>query len=424
MSHLKAVCAAALLCSLTIQAVAQDDTNPTESVVTMDEAIERAVRAAPTLELHQERVAARRSTVIQAGFRPNPILNLDSSDITSAVPFSGLGQTELTLSMSQQIERGGKREARVEQAEAGLRLSQISNQVARSEVELQARLAYLDVSAAHLRLTNARNRSEVLKAFANVVEQQSRTAAASRATVGLVSAKYQEAQADVEQAQITIIRTSQFLTALWGADDGRVEVDLQALLAADSPYDYPATLVTDQSLDVREGRAEKARARAGLRLERARAKQDPSVRLGLRRIGGSGDMAAVASVSIPLAFFDTNKGNIQRAAAEERAAEWAIRDTQLHLKRRYANAFSEMDAAYRDIVNLREVIMPIAKTALHEAQKGYEQGGFSYLEVLGAQQALQDFEERELSSLVRYHQSEAILIRLMAADDAPSMGEE
>lgn len=59
--------------------------------------------------------------------------------------------------------------------------------------------------------------------------------------------------------------------------------------------------------------AERDAASARVDLAKARAVQDPTLRAGIRRFSDGNDVAVVFGVSIPLAFHDTNRGNIARA---------------------------------------------------------------------------------------------------------------
>ncbi|MCH3756156.1 TolC family protein, partial [Campylobacter coli] len=66
--------------------------------------------------------------------------------------------------------------------------------------------------------------------------------------------------------------------------------------------------------------ARRRRAAAGLTLQQAGARTDPTWTAGPRYIG-TGDVAVVAGVSLPLANRGLNRANIARAEAEARQVE-------------------------------------------------------------------------------------------------------
>jgi len=61
---------------------------------------------------------AARALVDQARLRPNPEIAFEAENIAGSGAFSGLQATEYTLSLSQRLELGGKRGARVRAAQA------------------------------------------------------------------------------------------------------------------------------------------------------------------------------------------------------------------------------------------------------------------------------------------------------------------
>ena len=85
--------------------------------------------------------------------------------------------------------------------------------------------------------------------------------------------------------------------------------------------------------DLLRANAAVVQASAVLRLERANAKQDPTIKLGVRQFQESDDVAAIVSVAIPVAFFNMNQGNIERATAQRQRSEWLARDTRLRFER-------------------------------------------------------------------------------------------
>ncbi len=124
------------------------------------------------------------------------------------------------------------------------------------------------------------------------------------------------------------------------------------------------------------------------------------------------DNRFVVGFSLPLPLFDRNQGNIteaehmiSKAASERREAEVVVA-TQLAQNRELTLA------AYEEVMALRKEILPLTGTTLSKTQIGYEQGKFSYLNVLDAQRTLFEARSNYLDALRRYHVAAVTIQRL------------
>src|SRR5829696_9684960 len=85
-------------------------------VLTLREALALALTENPELAPFAWQARANEARVLQAGLRHNPELNLQLEDVAGTGDFSGARQAQTTLQLSQVIELGNKRRARVELA--------------------------------------------------------------------------------------------------------------------------------------------------------------------------------------------------------------------------------------------------------------------------------------------------------------------
>ena len=86
--------------------------------VTLAEALARASSTSPIITAAEADVAAAQGRAQQAGFRPNPELDLEVENFAGTGGFSGVNDAETTLAIGQRFELGGKRTARRRAAEA------------------------------------------------------------------------------------------------------------------------------------------------------------------------------------------------------------------------------------------------------------------------------------------------------------------
>lgn len=134
-----AACALALAAATTVSPVWADPAPSFSDLLARIGQSPSALEAEASLDAAEARVR-------QAGVRPNPTLELAAESAFGTGPFSGYGNAETTLSVTQDLELWGRRGARVNtaRAEAGT-------------AELQRDLALLD-TAGRLALIYARRR--------------------------------------------------------------------------------------------------------------------------------------------------------------------------------------------------------------------------------------------------------------------------
>jgi cobalt-zinc-cadmium efflux system outer membrane protein len=204
---------------------------------------------------------------------------------------------------------------------------------------------------------------------------------------------------------------------MWGTSDEAFEIDGTPLWVM--PPEVPKQ-VRASSAEVRAREIAASRAAARLALEQANARSDVSVGVGVRRFEDGGDLAGVLSVSVPIALFDDNQGNIDRAAAESRAAELDVADAKQRHAIELVGLEEEAARSRAALDMLRGELLPRAKSALGAARHGFNAGAFGYQEIAEAQRILAELNAREITLLRQLHLAHANLDRLAGRTGEPS----
>ena len=115
-----------------------------QETLTIDEAIQRAVRSHPLLSAQSQRVAAARGLVQQAGLRPNPRVYFQSENwsLSGADPVSTSANADQFAYFTQPIELGGKRQRRIELSQVNLRITSLEEELAARQIASRVSLAY------------------------------------------------------------------------------------------------------------------------------------------------------------------------------------------------------------------------------------------------------------------------------------------
>lgn len=417
------VIAAALVCAAGIASpslAAEKQPTPAGSAITIDDAVERALNAAPALKARETLVEAAVASARQAGALPNPTLDLELENAPGSGRFADFEQNELTLGLRQRIELGGKRTSRRAMAEAGREGAVLDQVRARLNVVFEAKSAYFEACAATLALEAADAR---LAAAKDVEAMAVRRVRAARDPVtARLRAEIQTAEAGTarEQALHDLHNAKRTLAVLWGDTSEDFAIDTKVLTEAPAER---KNVNAASAPDVAAREIAARRAAAAVELERANGSTDVTLGAGVRRFEEGGDLAGVFSISVPLAIFDGNEGNIARAAAEARAAELDVADA----RRRHEISlvkFEENAARSRaELETIRKDLLPRARQALAAARHGYDAGAFAYHEVAEARRIFDDAVAREIAALRELHIAHAALDRL-SGTNAPAKSED
>ena len=392
---------------------------PAAAALTIDEAVARALESAPLIRAREEGLRAADGAYRQAGARPNPELLLEAENFGGSGAFDGVGAGEFTYSLAQQIERGGKRRARRAFAGAERDIAGLNVERTRLDIVLAAQAAFIDAVAAETAVELARARAASAGEISRDVGRRVDAARDPKGASDSAAAAAAAARSDLARATRERDLARQQLALLAGLETPAVSL-VAPWFAAPPAGVGDGRVDSDYSPDLAALKSAEERAEAAVALERAAAKQDPTVSLGVRNLRETRDTAAVLSVSMPLAFFNRNTGAIARAEAERRQAAFESEAGALALSRELVRARGVLDAAIAEAAALRRDVIPRAESALAGARAGYARGAFTYLDVFNARDALFDFRAREVEALRRAHLAKAEFERLTARLSEPN----
>lgn len=392
-----------------------------EETVSRSEAIARAIAAAPGLEAGRAEVSARQALIKQAGVKPNPFIDAELENFTGTGPYTGLGRSQLTVSYNQKIERGSKRERRVDIARTDKKLAELIWRKERLDISQLAEKAYVSVLAAKAKLDVAREQQAIA---AGVVETYAKRAERGRnSALALQNARLQLSNAKQKAATATLDleRAVTRLTSLWNMPASNVSVDgaeLSTVQVLPASMDVNLAATPDMEIwSIRENRAASV-----VKAEKSKTVQDITFRVGVRYVEDTGDAAAMAGFSLPLAFHDTNAGNISRAKSRLQRSGFETQEALRQLKRNILLQEQKRAAAHAQIGRIKGNILPEAERTVAAALERLEQGAASYLDVYAAQTLKADFQNQLIAEYEAFHMAQVELNRLTAKYDTDGTG--
>ncbi|MBP2160466.1 MULTISPECIES: TolC family protein [Asticcacaulis] len=367
--------------------------------LTLSAAMSRAANADPAARATQQRLVAADANIRQAGFRPNPSIGLEAENILGSAPYNGLSQAETTLSYQQPLERKSKREARVGVASAGRDLVVAQGRARAWAIMNDAQDLWIEAAAADAEVTVARERLALAQTSQSEITRRVDAARDPLFAGSLANADVASAQIALDQAIANAAQVKLQLATLWG---GAPDFDILPAWFEDlSAIKIDNALVDTPDLEVL--RAEQRVASAQIRVETTRRTQDPTLSAGVRHYQGDGAFAFVVGGSIPIGRFDNNQGNIDRSRADAEAAATDIEVAERIRIREISASTIKLSNYAREVRRIDEEVIPIAERAVTQVREGFGRGGFTYRDVIGAQETLVAAKARRVEVLKQFH---------------------
>lgn len=389
--------------------------------ITLDEVIARALKASTTLQAQEERIGGADAGIRQSRTMPNPELQAELENFAGSGPYKSLNDSEITVSVSQTIERSSKRDGRAAVAMSERDIAIIERDNSRLEVVTQARRLFFEACAAYAILGIRRDQLQSAK---QIEEMALRRVLSARdpETVKLRAEMLRvEAEGAIERATIELDSAKKSLASLMGDPAAVINIETGAFYSVPEEFERHAV---ELSPEVRVKDAAARRAASKVELQNANAGSDVSVGLGVRRFESGNDIAGIVSLSVPLAVFDTNQGNIDQAAAEHRAATLDAVEARRSAEREALSLQTAVKNLRAEALAIRALLLPRAEEAVRVARRGYDAGAFSYLELSESQRALLELRVREVEVLRELHISVAALDRLSSRDISINQGQQ
>ena len=397
-------------CLLTLLSVCGFAQRP--AILTPEDAVRRALSAHPSIEAGQSRVQAAQGLSVQASLRPNPRLFLQSENtrIPGSTPFRFSRETDNFAYASQVIERGDKRERRIDLAQQVTLRRTLELDLQRADITRRVLTAYWStLGAEHLRDVLRIN----LTNFEQTVQyHRDRVREGAIAEVDLirvelekeqVAVAYQNAEQDARRFRLQLFREM--------GEPQASDAALTATLNDVKPFVGPSMEeALAQRADLRVSRQVIAQAKSAIALERANAAPDPEVLLGYKQSMGFNTL--IAGVQVPMPFRNRNQGSIAGAIADERAARYEAETAILTARNEILTAETEFNQKLQLLTGNLPRIRAQAEDTVRIARAVYREGAGDLLRLLDAERAGLQAELLFIRTLIEYRLA---LVQLQSA---------
>jgi cobalt-zinc-cadmium efflux system outer membrane protein len=365
------------------------------SALRIETAVARAVSNDPVLVGYARAAAAADALVVQSKARPNPALTVEVEDFAGSGAYGGFDEAQSTISLSQTVELGGKRNRRIEEASAAVDVAESEYFARLTERTAEARLAFIAVVAHQDAVTLTTKAEEWAQDLVADAKRRRTAGSASGAEVAKAEIALSDARMARARAERALTTARRRLTARWGKevpDFERAEGALGELVAVPSAERLDTRLGANP--EVARWNAEVRRRDARAARETSEAIPDVTVGVGYRRLSGPDEDAVVAGISIPLPVFDRRRGARDSAEMEAEQARQLLRAAELERRVEIDATLAFREGAREELETMTRDVLPQASATFESVRRGYREGRFPYLDVLDARRTLLDAELR------------------------------
>jgi outer membrane protein, heavy metal efflux system len=379
--------------------------------VTLREVFDSIRSSSPLLGAAKARVRAAQGGASAARTWSNPVVSLESQQMTeqSMGPVQRETMTTAMLPLEPLYQRG----PRIRRAQALLRASQADVLTQRQRLALDAAEAFYDAALAQVNVAATRSLAQW---FDTVVTYNS-----ARVREGVA------AEADLIRSELERDLVLNEL-AMAESDVARAQADLQAFVSGSSnaavlavqmdslPLDPATTAKADRLArpEVEAARERLVASEAATASERRMVLRELGAMVGTKNSGGSSSL--VAGFTLPFPLLDQNRGSIMTARAERDAAQFELEqekrnaDADLFSAERAARILSRRVAAFG---SGRVGYLARAEDARRIALGAYREGGTSLLQVIDAARAWREARSSYFETLFAQHRA---VLRLLVAE--------
>lgn len=394
------VCSA-LVAQVSTPAAAQDNG---ARALTLKTALQRALALNPRLTAAEREVGIATGRRIQAGAVPNPEASFELDDAFGSGEYRGTRSAETTLQLSQLLELGGKRQARIEAGRAELDSAHWQRQATRLEILSETATAFVTVLSAQRRVQILDAQVVALDRFKPLLQKRVDAGASSPAEISRAQVAADLVRVEKERAKTTLATAKRDLAVLMGDRVPNFPGVVGQFSNTGRPPSFQTVLTAiDDNPQLIRWTSIRAQREAELLSARLKPLPDVRVAAGWRHYNATSDNAVRLGVSIALPVWDQNQGDIL-AADEALQKTQADRDVnKAALIAVAGRSYDAINGALAEISLLRGSIIPNARKAAEGIEDAYAQGRFSLLDVLDAQTAVAQAALREQEALQSFH---------------------
>lgn len=383
---------------------------PSSYALTLEQAWHQVEHRNPRIDAARAGVGMARGQQTQAGLIPNPTFTAVQGSVPGLGKYSNNINASSTYVISQLIETGSKRYNRSVVADAQYQASHAAYQANSAELFSQTVQIFLEVAEAGAKLRLSKRGVSLNNQTISTINQRLNAGRASALDLDAAQIALSDQKLMRASIESDLVSARFALAALWNGTDNEIKTIVIPPLKNMRlhPISYYLQKING-NWDLKTVRQAQHVARAEINLAESKRYPDVTVGVGMEHFYQNSEPkshnAAIVELAVPIPIFDRNQGNIAVASENYRKSLDNARYQELSLQTNIVKAYQVAAQARLQLNTLKNSILPQSVSTLKLARYGYEQGRFSYLDLLVAQQKYLDAQMREVSAKFQYYRA-------------------
>lgn len=379
-----------------------------EAPLTFDQVLRHTLPGHPTERAQEASLRATEALVQQAGVKPNPTLQLQ----TQTDGFERMSQ--IGMSISQRLELGGKRSARVGAAETNHSENQLQAEIRLAQFRYELRRNFLKLLLAQKKMELSLHSLKLTQHHIKIAKARFEAGDLSGAELATLKVEGERklAQTEIVRAEVNRAKADlgKFLT-----DPEILNAGLRGDLGLEESLPPLDALSSETYLALRLAQAKVKSREAQVFLERSLGVSDITLQAGafVQRtvfpgssytpsgiIGGLDDTGPLLQfqIQIPIPINDDNSGRIAAAKARREQAELELQALEMEVAANLKGLYQTLEGQLNARKLLEEQAAPAALESLQAVEKAYKLGFRSQLDLLLAKQTYLETREEILDA--------------------------
>ncbi len=387
-----------------IQPVTASSPTGVSSILTLEDAFRISESTSPELQAARGVGRWTESRMDAARIYPNPELGIRFEDLNSKLREKDASPGNITVELTQAIELGGKRSARIGLAAADSKTKNLESALTTSRVRFEVAEAFFAVRLAQEKIELTNERLLLAKRLSEVAADRVKAGKIAPTEETRLRSSAALAAMETEDASIRLREARLKLAVAMGVEEGTVgaaEFDLENLGQEASKEGLGTALEASDALQLLNNKV--GRALAELDLERSRSYPDLVLVLEATYQPFDERTVFAAGFNLPLPIFDRNQGGRGLAEVQTASATALLSKERQTLLREFEEAHAALVSARRKAQVLKNDILPGLEQGLSALETAYRQSRIGYLDVVESQESLFAVREKYNEALTSFH---------------------
>ena len=381
-----------------------------EIILNFNVAIDEALENNLELQGLKANIEASKAQCYQASLYPNPVFAISLDDIGNNYC---RGNNELYVGLVQPIELGGKLSART-------RIAQVDNALANTLYQTKREALYYTILKAFLKMATTQELLNLSRAQENISKEllqaiKEKTTAGKSALIeekkGMIA--HQIATLTTHKIKTLFIKAKKELIALNVSCKKDFDTVFYPLsdLTPPPPLAYFLDRITENN-ELNLSSLERKKAAEILSFEKTRRIPDIALEIGLSTDQFTKNPSVILGIAFPIPLFDTNKGNISSASYKELQANFEYLDLLASINSNLEMLYDELTSLYQQVLIFKNNALPSVEESFNQTLLGFNEGKFTYLDLLEASKTQLNVKEQYILCLSEYQEKRIEIFRL------------